>query len=163
MSRPIHGMPEVFQYLATRLKPKFFYLSAGPSLLRFYFISFINFHYPLGRIFLAPWNFSVSLLIGSKVALINYKSERLDLIFRSEKGSKVLCIGDDSQEDLEVYMRADEMYPGWIERIFIRETGVCQRRTRTKYLLIQSPSQRKVEFFATAEELRTCIESLPHG
>lgn len=158
MGGPICGMPEAFRYLATRLTPKFFYVSAGPSLLHYHFVSFINSYYPPGRIILASWKFGISLLIDSKVALINYKSTRIDHIFQSEKSSRVLCIGDDSQEDLEVYMRADERYPNWIERIFIRETGVWQRRARMIDLLLQSPSQKKVEFFTTAEELRARIE-----
>src|SRR5262249_47045496 len=99
MGRPIHGMPEAFRYLAMRLTPKFFYVSAGPSLLYYHFVSFINSYYPPGHIFLAPWEFGISLLIDSKLALINYKSTRIDLIFQSEKSSRVLCIGDDGQED----------------------------------------------------------------
>lgn len=160
MNRPICGMPEAFQYLAMRLTPKFFYVSAGPSLLHYCFVCFINSYYPPGRIFLASWGVGISLLINLRPALINYKSTRIDHIYQSEQSSRVLCIGDDSQEDLEVYVRADEKYPGWIERIFIRETGAWQRHSGMMELLLQSPSQKKVEFFTTAAELRARIKKL---
>lgn len=156
-SEPISGMPEVFQYIAMRLTPKFFYLSAGPSLLRYHFVSFISSHYPQGDVLLASLDFSISFLIDPKRALMDYKLDRIDFIFRVQEDCRVLCIGDDRQEDLGIYLRADESHPGWIHKIFIRDTGIWQSRVGTAGILSQL--QDKVECFATAEELKLLIES----
>jgi phosphatidate phosphatase APP1 len=159
VGRPICGMPEVFRYMVTKLSPKFFYLSAAPSILRHLFTSFISSYYPTGYIFLAPLSISALWLINCKDTLVNYKWNRIDSIIRSQTNCKVICIGDNSQEDLKAHIRADKAHASCIQKIFIRETGVRQCRNMPTDVIVQ----QKVEFFTTAQELRSQIESLITG
>lgn len=160
--QPVLGMPDVFRLLSKTFTPKFFYLSAGPELLRPHYWYFLRSYYPPGSIILAPWTFGVTLWTDANGALMTYKTQCMSQILREHPRGRVLCVGDDSRTDLDAYLWARKRYPGRIERIFIRDTGVPERRTRTANK-IRHLDHDTVHTFSTVEELEVDIHDVMHS
>ena len=153
---PISGMPDVFFLISKVLKPKFFYLSSGPEFLRPHYWRFIHSYYPAGCILLAPCKFTPMPWVNTRHAILNHKVERISQILLQEPDTNVICIGDDSCADLDVYMWAYRQYPGRVKGIFIKDTGIGERRLRTANR-IKQVDNHVIRIFSNAQELRVGI------
>lgn len=158
-AQPVLDMPDAFRRLSETFMPKFFYLSAGPKLLWPHYWYFLRSYYPPGSILLAPWT---TLWTDTNSASVAHKTRCISQILDGEPHRRVFCIGDDSRTDLDAYLWAYREYPGRIERIFIKDTGVAERRTRTVNK-IRPPDHDVVQIFSTADELEVGLHEVMHS
>lgn len=124
---PIKGMPELYQHINSRLSPNWFYLSASPYNLYSFLREFLRAHYPPGTTILrdASWQNLDGLLQSLTVGTEAYKVSRIDKILKWLPNRKVICVGDSTQSDPEVYGDMYRKKPSWIKLIMIRKvTGV---------------------------------------
>ncbi|POS83738.1 hypothetical protein EPUL_003167, partial [Erysiphe pulchra] len=123
---PIEGMPELYKYiqdLVTESSP-FFYVSASPYTLYVFLHEFCKKYFPQGTIILRDicWNNLWSQIIAGTFA---YKIDQIDQIFSWLPRRKMICVGDSTQHDPEVYAQVCRKYPDWIKLILIRKgTGI---------------------------------------
>jgi len=96
-----------------------------------------------------PW-------VNTRHAILNHKVERISQILLQEPDTNVICIGDDSCADLDVYMWAYRQYPGRVKGIFIKDTGIGERRLRTANR-IKQVDNHVIRIFSNAQELRVGI------
>lgn len=127
---PIRGMPELYARIHAHLSPTWFYLSASPYNLYPFLRSFLHTHYPKGTAVLrdATWQNLSGILQSLTEGTERYKDSRIVKIQGWLPSRKVLCTGDSTQSDPEVY---GDMYRkfggGWIKAVFIRKvTGVAE-------------------------------------
>lgn len=118
-------MPELYKFIQSKITSvsPFFYLSASPYNLYPFLREFRNVHYPQGQLILrdASWMSIPGLLSNLTVGTQDYKVERITKIHAWLPDKKVICIGDSTQSDPEVYADMYRAHPGWIKAIFIRK------------------------------------------
>lgn len=122
---PVPGMPELYRFLlqeVTSAAP-FFYLSASPYNLYPFLRDFRDAHYPFGQLILrdSSWMSIPGLLTSLTLGTQEYKVDRVDKIHGWFPKKKMICIGDSTQSDPEVYGDAYRAYGAdWIKLILIR-------------------------------------------
>ncbi|MCJ1311430.1 hypothetical protein MMC25_005101 [Agyrium rufum] len=155
---PIKGMPELYKHVQETLSPAWFYLSASPYNLYQFLRPFLHEHYPKGTIILrdANWlnlsGFLQSLTQGTQA----YKDSRMEKVQSWLPKRKMLCVGDSTQSDPEVY---GDMYrkfgPDWVKRVFIRKvTGISELHETDK----NEPSRFEKAFEGVPKEVWTVFE-----
>ena len=98
-----------------------FYISKSESNLFGILTAYIHLNsLPQGKLFLTPY-LKMSQLLNSKKG-VDYKYNNIRLIIENEEEKKFILIGDDSQKDIEVYLRIVEEYPNRIMKVYIRQT-----------------------------------------
>ncbi|KUI57281.1 Phosphatidate phosphatase APP1 [Cytospora mali] len=122
---PVPGMPELYRFIqseVTSVSP-FFYLSASPYNLYPFLREFRDAHYPYGQLILrdASWMTIPGLLSNLTVGTEAYKVNRMIKIHGWMPDKKLICIGDSTQSDPEVYGHMYRLHPEWIRAIFIRK------------------------------------------
>lgn len=122
---PVPGMPELYRFLQQALTSAspFFYLSASPYNLYPFLRQFRDAHYPFGPLVLrdASWRSLPGLLTSLTLGTHAYKTDRLRKMHTCFPHKKLICIGDSTQSDPEVYADAYRAYgPGWVRLILIR-------------------------------------------
>lgn len=130
---PIAGMPEFYQHIEQELKPACVYLSASPYNLYGFLRTFIHSFYPPGTLMLreTSWKdlgeFAKSYNTGTQT----YKMRQVDKVHTWLPARKVICVGDSTQKDPEVYAEMYRKHEGWIQAIFIRKaTGIPHMNKR---------------------------------
>lgn len=132
---PIAGMPDLYARIAASLHPTWFYLSASPYNLYPFLRTFLHQYYPKGTTMLrdASWmdlsGFLASLTQGTEA----YKRGRIEDIHGWLPKRKVICVGDSTQSDPEVYGDICREYKGWVKAVFIRKvTDVAEMKKTDK-------------------------------
>lgn len=123
---PVPGMPELYRFLQKEITSAspFFYLSASPYNLYPFLREFRNAHYPQGQLLLrdSSWMSIPGLLTSLTLGTHEYKMDRVGKIHGWFPRKKMICIGDSTQSDPEVYGDAYQAYgPEWIKLILIRK------------------------------------------
>lgn len=124
---PISGMPELYAHISHLLSPTWFYLSASPYNLYPFLRTFLHTHYPPGTLILRDASFQNLSFSGFLLASLTqgteeYKNSRVEKIHTWLPRRKVLCVGDSTQSDPEVYGAMWRRFGGrWIRKIFIRK------------------------------------------
>ena len=134
--RVVAGMPDLYKYIDSTLRPTWFYLSASPYNLYTFLRDFRDAHYPLGTLILRDmsWMTLGGILRSLTVQTQTYKVSRLEKIHRWLPKRRVICIGDSTQTDAETYgemyrkhTRDGENGGSWIKAIFIRKVyGIAE-------------------------------------
>lgn len=124
--RPVAGMPELYRFLQQELTSAspFFYLSASPYNLYPFLRKFRDTYYPHGQLVLrdSSWMSIPGLLTSLTLGTYEYKADRVDKIHAWFPRKKLICIGDSTQSDPEVYGDAYRAYgPDWVKLILIRK------------------------------------------
>lgn len=123
---PVAGMPALYCFIQQELTPAspFFYLSASPYNLYPFLRQFRDAHYPFGQLLLrdSSWMSIPGLLTSLTLGTHEYKMGRVDKIHGWFPNKKLICIGDSTQSDPEVYGDAYRAYgAGWVRLILIRK------------------------------------------
>lgn len=123
---PVPGMPELYQFLQKELTSAspFFYLSASPYNLYPFLREFRDAYYPFGQLVLrdSSWMSIPGLLTSLTLGTHEYKTDRVDKIHGWFPKKKLICIGDSTQSDPEVYGDAYRAYGAdWVKLILIRK------------------------------------------
>ena len=124
---PISGMPELYAHIHKLLSPTWFYLSASPYNLYPFLRTFLHAHYPPGTLILRDASFQNLSFSGFLLASLTqgteqYKNSRVEKIHTWLPRRKVLCVGDSTQSDPEVYGDMWRRFgSAWIRKIFIRK------------------------------------------
>lgn len=123
---PVPGMPELYRFLQQELTSAspFFYLSASPYNLYPFLRSFRDAYYPHGQLLLrdSSWMSIPGLLTSLTLGTHEYKTDRVDKIHGWFPRKKMICIGDSTQSDPEVYGDAYRAYGAdWVRLILIRK------------------------------------------
>ena len=104
---PVPGMPELYSRIQELLTPMapFFYLSASPYNLYPFLRGFRDDYYPHGQLILrdSSWMTLSGLLSSLTLGTEKYKVDRLKKIQSWLPRRKMICIGDSTQSDPEVY------------------------------------------------------------
>lgn len=104
---PVPGMPQMYAKLNSMLPrdSPFFYLSASPYNLYPFLRDFRDEWYPPGTMILrdAGWKTISGLLTNLTVGTDDYKVDRVKKIHSWFPKRKMICIGDSTQSDPEVY------------------------------------------------------------
>ncbi|KAJ5551324.1 hypothetical protein N7535_000726 [Penicillium sp. DV-2018c] len=121
--RAVAGMPELYRYIESELKPTWFYLSASPYNLYPFLHDFVDEFYVPGTLVLRDysWMDITGLIKSFTEKTQEYKTERMERIHGWFPRRKVLCIGDSTQKDPEAYAEMYRRHPGWIQAIVIRK------------------------------------------
>ncbi|KAL9109653.1 MAG: hypothetical protein Q9227_005690 [Pyrenula ochraceoflavens] len=127
--QPTEGMSALYKTVDDLFKsPAYFYLSASPYNLYPFLHSFIHEHYPPGQIILRDyipdtksWFGVAGALKSMTVGVEAYKTQQIRRLHRRFPQRRLICIGDSSQSDPEVYARAYRQFRGWIHAIYIRK------------------------------------------
>lgn len=123
-AKPVDGMPELYQSLATSLnRPAFFYVSGSPFQLYPFLHEFIETTYPQGPLVLQNLTvFDVQGLLNfaGSDGVQEYKVKMIDRIVGMYPAKKFLAIGDSTQRDPETYAEAFKKYPDLIACTWIR-------------------------------------------
>ena len=127
----IKGMPELYWHMNDVLEnPPFWYLSASPYNLYPFLHDFRDRYYPRGTLELriASWQNLMHFLESINKGTQEYKIEKMEeRIFKYWPKRKLVCIGDSTQSDPEVYGEIERRHPEWVGAIFIRRvTGVVE-------------------------------------
>lgn len=124
---PIFGMPELYHFIDRELDPTWMYLSASPYNLYEFLRNFLRSFYPPGTLLLrqASWKDLREFVRSYNTGTRTYKMQQIDKIHSWLPARKVICVGDSTQSDPEVYAEMYRKHRGWIKAIFIRKvTGV---------------------------------------
>ncbi|RUA23615.1 MAG: hypothetical protein DSY76_09260 [Bacteroidetes bacterium] len=98
-----------------------FYISKSESNLFGLLTSYIVHNsLPKGSLFLTPY-LKLSQLLNSKKG-VDYKFNNIRLIMDNNEDKKYILIGDDSQKDIDVYLRIIAAFPNRILKVYIRQT-----------------------------------------
>jgi len=121
--KPVAGMPQLYSHIKRRLHPAWFYLSASPYNLYPFLRSFLRSYYPPGTLVLRDhsWMNLAQFLEAFSMGTESYKADRMEKIYQWFPQRRVLCIGDSTQSDPEVYGRLYRNHRRWIRAIFIRK------------------------------------------
>ncbi|CAD6498777.1 BgTH12-04437 [Blumeria graminis f. sp. triticale] len=139
---PIKGMPELFSYIQILISyPPFFYLSASPYNLYPFLHTFRQNYFPYGTIALRniSWIDPSFLLSNFTLGIQTFKIDYMKKIHSWLPNRKMICIGDSTQSDPEVYAELYRMHPGWIRLILIRKvtdissTSIGSRNETTRF------------------------------
>ncbi|KAJ2892369.1 hypothetical protein MKZ38_009945 [Zalerion maritima] len=121
---PVPGMPQLYAKLRSMLPrdSPFFYLSASPYNLYPFLRDFRDEWYPPGTMILrdSSWKTISGLLTNLTVGTDDYKEDRVSRIHSWFPMRKMICIGDSTQSDPEVYGECYRRFPGWMKLILIR-------------------------------------------
>jgi hypothetical protein len=120
---PIFGMPELYDFIDRELDPTWIYLSASPYNLYKFLRSFLHSFYPPGTLLLrqATWKDLREFVRSYNTGTRTYKLQQIDKIHSWLPARKVICVGDSTQSDPEVYAEMYRKHRGWIKAIFIRK------------------------------------------
>jgi phosphatidate phosphatase APP1 len=124
---PILGMPELYDFIDRELDPTWMYLSASPYNLYKFLRNFLHSFYPAGTLLLrqATWKDLREFVRSYNTGTRTYKMQQIDKIHSWLPARKVICVGDSTQSDPEVYAEMYRKHRGWIKAIFIRKvTGI---------------------------------------
>ena len=166
---PIAGMPEVYSHIAQTLSPTWFYLSASPYNLYTFLRPFLRQYYPPGTIILrdASWMNLAGFLQSLTQGTEEYKNSRCEKIHDWLPKRKMLCVGDSTQSDPEVYGDMYRKYKGWIKAIFIRkvtdvaEMGATQKNAPERFEKAFRDVPRGVwKVFTDPNELYGAVDAL---
>jgi phosphatidate phosphatase APP1 len=121
--KPIAGMPQLYAHIQQRLHSTWFYVSASPYNLYPFLRSFLHSYYPHGTMILRDisWMSLAEFLESFSKGTEAYKVARMEKLHRWFPKRKLLCIGDSTQSDPEVYGRLYRRHRRWIRAIFIRK------------------------------------------
>lgn len=122
---PVPGMPELYRFLQNEITSAspFFYLSASPYNLYPFLRDFRDAYYPYGQLLLrdTSWMSIPGLLTSLTLGTHKYKVHRMGKIHKWFPRKKMICIGDSTQSDPEVYGDVYRAYGAdWIKLILIR-------------------------------------------
>lgn len=120
---PILGMPELYEFIDRELDPTWMYLSASPYNLYTFLHSFLHSFYPPGTLLLrqATWKDLREFIRSYNTGTRTYKMQQIDKIHSWLPARRVICVGDSTQSDPEVYAEMYRKHEGWIKAIFIRK------------------------------------------
>lgn len=120
---PIPGMPELYDFIDREFDPTWIYLSASPYNLYKFLHSFLHSFYPPGTLLLrqATWRDLREFIRSYNTRTGTYKMQQIDKIHNWLPARKVICVGDSTQSDPEVYAEMYRKHRGWIKAIFIRK------------------------------------------
>ncbi|EED23870.1 actin filament organization protein App1-like, putative [Talaromyces stipitatus ATCC 10500] len=120
---PIIGMPELYQLIERELNPTWIYLSASPYNLYKFLRNFLHLFYPPGTLLLrqATWKNLGEFIKSYNTGTGTYKMRQMDKIHSWLPARKVICVGDSTQSDPEIYAEMYRRHAGWIKAIFIRK------------------------------------------
>ncbi|RAO64188.1 uncharacterized protein BHQ10_000200 [Talaromyces amestolkiae] len=120
---PILGMPELYEFIDRELDPTWMYLSASPYNLYTFLRSFLHSFYPPGTLLLrqATWKDLREFVRSYNTGTRTYKMQQIDKIHSWLPARRVICVGDSTQSDPEVYAEMYKKHEGWIKAIFIRK------------------------------------------
>ncbi|KAL1968924.1 hypothetical protein VTN77DRAFT_1285 [Rasamsonia byssochlamydoides] len=121
--KPIEGMPESYAHIHKQLRPAWIYLSASPYNLYEYLREFLRSYYIPGTLILREnsWMGLGGFLNSYTQGTQAYKMDRIDKVHSWFPQRKIICVGDSTQSDPEIYAGMYKKYPGWIHAILIRK------------------------------------------
>lgn len=153
--RPILGMPELYRRIDNDFNPTWIYLSASPYNLYQFLRGFLHSFYPRGTLLLREigWKDIVEFIKSCKTGTRIYKEKQIDKIYGWLPGRKVICVGDSTQSDPEVYAEMYRKHKHWIRAIFIRK--VCDIPHMTKR---NSPARFRRAFRGVPEDVWRIFE-----
>ncbi|KAK2629772.1 hypothetical protein QTJ16_000592 [Diplocarpon rosae] len=124
---PVEGMPELYAFIQRTISPTspFFYLSASPYNLYSFLRDFRQKFFPQGTIILrdASWMNFAGLLSNLTLGTQEYKVSRINKINKWLPKRKMICIGDSTQADPEIYGEIYRKHKGWVKLILIRKVA----------------------------------------
>lgn len=112
----------------------FFYVSSSPWNLYGFIAEFMELNgIPHGPMFLTDYGIDVAKLI--KAAHDTHKLGAIETVLAFYPGIRFLLIGDNGQQDVEIYARAVRDYPDRVGAVFIRDVqGNCAQGARAQLL-----------------------------
>lgn len=100
---------------------RFFYVSKSECNLMPTISNFINHNgLPNGNLFLTPYLSFWQLIRSSKDK--NFKFKVISDIIENSPKQDFVLIGDDSQQDMEIYTKIVQTYPSNVKKVYIRQT-----------------------------------------
>ena len=100
---------------------RFFYVSKSECNLMPTLSNFIAHNgFPKGNLFLTPYLSFWKLISSSKDK--NFKIKIISDIIENSPKQDFVLIGDDSQQDMEIYTKIVQTYPSNIKKVYIRQT-----------------------------------------
>lgn len=120
---PIFGMPELYDFIDREMDPTWIYLSASPYNLYKFLRSFLHSFYPPGTLLVrqTTWKDLREFVRSYNTGTRTYKIQQIDKIHNWLPARKVICVGDSTQSDPEVYAEMYRKHRGWIKVIYIRK------------------------------------------
>ena len=118
--KPIGFTQEILNAINTK-KGRVFYVSKSESNLFVLLTKFIEHqNLPTGSLMLTPY-LRLNQLIKPKKGRY-YKERKISSIVDNSPEKKFILMGDDTQQDIAVYLKIAELYPDNIFKIYIRKT-----------------------------------------
>jgi phosphatidate phosphatase APP1 len=112
----------------------FFYVSSSPWNLYGFIAEFMELNgIPHGPMFLKDYGIDETKLVKSAHDV--HKLQAIETVLSFYPGLRFLLIGDNGQQDVEIYARAVHDYPDRVGAVFIRDvSGACDRGAKAELL-----------------------------
>jgi phosphatidate phosphatase APP1 len=120
---PVIGMPELLRAWARTNSTDFCYLSASPWQLLPPLLQFAQTHqFPEGIFLLKDFRLNGKSLLALFQNPVNYKTVRIEELFRRFPERKFILLGDSGERDPEIYGAMARQHPERVLGIYVRKT-----------------------------------------